>query len=617
MRFVRALLRQILVWWLPCIAGLAFVVAAFLGWALGTQAGTTLLLRTAASQFDGEVAGIRGSVLRGLWVDTLRLSLPGAAVDLEKLHLQVEWGALAARTLRVRDLSMASLRVELAPADADDEDDEGGGPIALPVGVKVDRLALGRFELVQDGQPLPVTLGDLLAGASLDASGLAVDLDSLAVGHDVGHVRLQGTARVDELRDPWPMAVALSAAIQGTGPGSPLCELQEIPGVAQARPEASCSYLLDLDVNGSLESLKIAARAEGSGLRARAGADVAVREAIPVRHAELDVELANGGGLDARVDWEAVGEPGAGRERLRGTLSARRFDLGAMLAGLIPDAVLSAEGDFSAELAGREALLNAALGLKFGEGTVWNGRPLSGHLAATVAGGVRPDGSEDGVTTDWTRLRIPKLDADLKLGRNQVRAQGGFGGPQAALSLDVQAPELAAFWPGLPEGASLKGKVGGSVAKHEAELEARYEGGPADARALGQAPASARVSLEGGWGKGAGEAPADALEGWRGRLRQLQAEHAGIALSVPRPVDAQFLPAAQAPLWQWRAGAASLALTLPGKHAVQIEHGGSRGGPGRWETAGRIDNLVVTGELVRDIRRLADPGFESTESRSG
>ena len=42
---------------------------------------------------------------------------------------------------------------------------------------------------------------------------------------------------------------------------------------------------------------------------------------------------------------------------------------------------------------------------------------------------------------------------DLTLGRNRIRAQGDVGAADGALTLDAQAPQLDAFWPGLPGGA--------------------------------------------------------------------------------------------------------------------------------------------------------------------
>src|SRR5690606_14686954 len=54
-------------------------------------------------------------------------------------------------------------------------------------------------------------------------------------------------------------------------------------------------------------------------------------------------------------------------------------------------------------------------------------------------------------------------------------------------------------------------------------------------------------------------------------------------------------------------GATQLAVTLPDKQRVLIDHQGSRGGPGRWETAGRADNLVITRSMLRQIIRATDP----------
>ena len=72
LRTLRAILRHLLVWWLPGLAMLAVLACGFLFWLAGTQSGTRLL-PTAAQQLDGQALDVRGSVLRGLNVGRLEL----------------------------------------------------------------------------------------------------------------------------------------------------------------------------------------------------------------------------------------------------------------------------------------------------------------------------------------------------------------------------------------------------------------------------------------------------------------------------------------------------------------------------------------------------------------
>ncbi|MFJ0629632.1 hypothetical protein WLU69_13805, partial [Bordetella bronchiseptica] len=56
--------RHILVWWVPGVAMLAALACGFVFWTVASQNGTRLLLDTVARQLDGEIAGVRGSVLQ-------------------------------------------------------------------------------------------------------------------------------------------------------------------------------------------------------------------------------------------------------------------------------------------------------------------------------------------------------------------------------------------------------------------------------------------------------------------------------------------------------------------------------------------------------------------------
>ncbi|MCD0501450.1 translocation/assembly module TamB domain-containing protein, partial [Bordetella petrii] len=99
---------------------------------------------------------------------------------------------------------------------------------------------------------------------------------------------------------------------------------------------------------------------------------------------------------------------------------------------------------------------------------------------------------------------------------------------------------------------------------------------------------------------------AAALPGWRGNIRRLTADTMDFRAALA-PVTLSFVPDAAAPQWQWQVGDTQLTLTLPDKQRIVVSHQGSRGGPGRWQTAGRADNLVINAPLLRQVMRALDP----------
>jgi len=610
LKLLRALLRQVfrhvLVWWLPCIAGLMVVLAALLSWTLGTQAGAVFLLRTVATHFEGEVRGIRGSVLDGLSVDKLRLTLPDLTLDAEGAHLAVAWRALSLRTLHVREFSLDSLHLALTPSTSDGTGtDVPATPPASPVTIVVDRLALGQFTLTQDGAALPVSLGEIAAQGRWDEAGLSLALDNLAVGHAYIDARISGAAHLAELGAPWPMQVTLAAQVRGPRPDSPLCAA--LRGVTDTG-DAPCVFRVDMDANGSLDALALAVRAEGGGLQARAEAELDSYASLPVRQARLEVALANGSGLTVSLQPESIDtaddrDAPLLRERLYGTLSARRFDVTALWPGAIPSALLTAQGRFSLEALARKTLTHVELTLDIAAGSIWNDQALSGHLAASVTN----------PTQDWTQLRVTRLDTDMSLGQNRLQTRGDFGTSQANLTVNIQAPRLADLWPGLPGGASVQGKLGGSIAHHEAELHARHTLGASAHPVRRNAPVSMDLLLTGGWQTPPNNAPAQdpaTLAGWRGQVRALHLAHADTQIVVAQPVALTWLPQAQAPAWPWQIGAGEATVKLPGEHTITITHQGSRAGPGRWESTGAIKEFLFSRPLVREVRKLIDPNFQ-------
>ncbi|MNX50365.1 Translocation and assembly module TamB [compost metagenome] len=736
---LRKFLRQVLVWWLPGLAMLLLLASGFLFWLVGSQNGTRLLLTTAAQQLDGQALDVQGSLLRGVTVGKLDLDVGGGTrIDVSELHLQVNWRALGDRRLHVRDVSAGSVRVALttlADAPAPEDDGEPFSLPSLPVDIAVDRVALGDFHLEQDGQPLPVRLGDLSATFAAGKQGAQLRIASLRVGHEIGEAQVSGEAELQGMADPWPFAARLDVTARGSGPESPLCQADKLSGVmaasqtaagkqadaksppksspevapksapksspnsrskpepearhqakpqpkGDAKPPASsaastqeagaastqlagppppaCQVVLRADAAGSLDGIQAKLDGDGSGLLLNVVADLAPRTALVLRSARVNVQLPDKSGLAAQLDLQSNPGQGAGRERIAGTISAQRLDLAPWLGEAIPPAVLTVRGDVQADIENLSQLRHAAVDLRFEEGTRWNKQPLTGSLKAQVdiaaaadaaaadaaaagaaaadaavaeatAAGAAPaaapaanatatappptataSATTSSPTTDpLAGLRIHGLDLDLKLGRNHIRASGEMDANDGALTVDAQAPQLDAFWPGIPGGAELKGKFAGTVAAHRGELSAGYTPAKARAGVLGQAPAKANIVFTGGWGKGPAGQPDSALVGWRGAFSRLTADTAGFTVAADRPVSLAYLPSAVHPQWQWQVGQTVLSVTLPGKERLTLAHQGSRGGGKRWETAGQADNLVITAAMARQVIGAIDPDAAS------
>jgi translocation and assembly module TamB len=502
----------------------------------------------------------------------------------------------------------------------------------------VDRLAVGKFSLLQNGEPLPVTLGNLDAALLAGPNGATLHLASLHVGHPLAQTDLQGDVQLQELNDPWPFQANLKAV-------SPLCldtMLARYTAVAASRPLSSrslptasatrsvsaaaasrapaaapapagqCNVVVTARGSGSLDAIVLDVQAEGSGATATLHSELTPAAAFILRRARLDLTLADRSSVHAAIDWQTGQGADAASDHVAGTLTSRGLDLSRMLGAAVPGAHLSADGAFELDLRNHQTLERAKVDLTVAPGSKWNGQPLLGRIHGLIGTG---EGTEKGIANGTANSQAPRadtadpmagfqidnLDVDLTLGRNRVRASGNLGALASSLKLDAEAPQLAAFWPGLPGGASVKGEVAGTVASHRGQIAARYTPAAVARGKLGKSPAEVSLKFAGGWSKGApGQADA-ALTGWRGNLSSLTASHAGFSVAVAHPIDLRFLPEAAAPLWQWQVGAATIIVGFPNNERMTLAHRGSRGGAGRWETAGTIDNAVISSELIQAI----------------
>lgn len=715
MNALRALLRHLLIWWLPLPIALVVLLCAFALWLTGTQPGTRMLLNVVAQQFDGRADDIQGTILNGLQVGRLQLVFPGTAVDLTDLRLDVGWSELGHRLLHVQEFSAGKVQVDLTSTPEESEPLSPDEPFVmpeLPVKVTIDRFGVGALDVTLDGEPIPVSVSDLAATLGVDEEGARLIIDRLHVVHEQVLADLHGQLNVRELAHPWPLRATLNVMAQGLGEDSPLCASRMLaaqrsskavtptqskngesakskkveskkveskngaptksPGKAAddavTTPAEKCAATVRVQAEGSLEQLKVSldgATADGA-LTLLGQAGLAFDQPFPLRTANVNMRLSDQSGLTVTLDRQPIAQQ-PGMDRIVATLDADRLDLGNLVGDVIPPALLTARMAVDAQVADVVDVRHASVQATIAKGSRWNKHALAGTLSGRIDALPAPTSAAASTTTPppastaepaasaapastvaasssstvpaaraddpLAGFQLRDLLLDVTLGPNRVRAQGELSQGDGALTLDANTPRLDAFWPDLPGGASLKGKLDGRLAQHRGQLTARYTPGNTRADTLGRAPMQAELVFSGGWGpdgqsrpppadranqarpSGAVAAPgasptalaASAAQiGWRGKIERLNAGSMNFTAAL-QPVTLSFLPQATAPQWQWEVGTTQLTLTLPDKQRAVIAHQGSRGGSGRWQTAGRADNLVITRSMLRQITRALDP----------
>lgn len=602
------MLRRIVIWTGPVAAMAVLVVGGFLYWALGTTSGGRWALVTTVMQFDGAVSGVSGSVWHGLQIGHLELPTDTLTVELRDFDLNVEWPALLQRELHIRNLSVGQLDIALTTDDAPKDDSAPFSMPELPVRIRADHVAVDHFSMSINNEALPVNVADFAASAYLTEDQGQLRLGSLTVGHDQADVRLEADVLVLDLRDPWPFDVELMANVRGKGEDSVLCArryLATLPQPGEGYPE-TCSADVRVTAQGSLQELAMTATGSGQGMDLDAHVNLAPTAVFPLKDGRIDLKLADESSLHLDVDW-IPGDPAteAGRvaaaDTVRGSLRATQLNVGQLVGPSLPSAVLSTTGSFELQLKDRSELLSTRVELEFDEGTIWNDLPLTGLLKAHIEGG------QTRAVPLWQSVNVHDLDIDLQLGKNHVRAGGGFGAPDSDLAVQLQAPALASFWPGLPGGIELDAQLRGSVAEHALVLDTTYTPAESEPGILGRAPAQLSLEVTGGWKPVDGTAGSAAgLQGWIGQIRKLDAGHAGLGLSVTQSPDLRLLPGSTAADGLWRLGSAHVELRLDTRPVLQLNHDASSGGAGgQWATAGSVSQLLISQELINDIQEIA------------
>jgi len=683
----------------PILIVLVLIVCGFLYWVVGTTAGTRWAVETAVSQVDGLARDVSGTLWDGVSVGKLTLPLPDLDVDLEDFVLQANWRELLERRLHVNVLTASSLSVDLHPGDQPESTEPFSMP-ELPVQVALDHFYLGKLAIAQDGEPIPVDIGNLGAALALGGDQGQLVVRSVRVEHDAMRADVDGELEVESFASPWPLLADFNVRATGLTEDSPLCIRKHVPNLpakkqaAQERKEGNgqqaqekkgtkeqekneasgqktgqeqkgereageavpesadsnadaepCDLHLTLSAAGDLERMRARLDGQGQGMAVKLDAALAPSAAMPVDDLAFAVQLADSSSLEGTLAWKAGESDQVGG--LSGTLRAQRFDVGSLVGPAIPEAVISMDASFSARLRTDFMPESADVDILFGEGSSWNKQALSGSLKASLAreqGNERADvahahaeqasanSPSSGSPSDESRarhetaaaaggiaiedLRLAVFDTDLHLGRNHVQTKGSLGAPDSRLTLDVIAPDLAAFWPDIPGGAQLKGALAGALAEHQAQLAAQYTPEPGeDEDSPFAKPIKAELDMRGAWGTD--PAHPQAPPSWRAQFKTLAAEQGDLGVRATQAVPIVLSPQAVEPGWQWELGRTALDLLVKGKTMVAVQHGYSRGRDAVWETQGAVSRLALTPELFAAIDALMPSDDEAVEEKRG
>ncbi len=276
--------RRFFLWFGPALVLLLTLVCAFVVWGVGTQAGTRWVLQTAVQQMDGEVGEIEGSVWRGVRIGHLAVKTPVVLVQLQNLYLQVDWRALMQRRLHAQDLSVDKLAIDILQAAEKPASSTPFSMPVLPIQIAFDRISLGELSLRLNGEPLLVSVQDLMASLAVTDEKAQLVFQSLTVGDKANQADIEGQINVLELADPWPLEVHLKTRAKALEPDSPLCLRRFLPDLPTAAKtggakdgaddekdaltelsglSTACALDIDASVTGSLQQLEVALTGSG------------------------------------------------------------------------------------------------------------------------------------------------------------------------------------------------------------------------------------------------------------------------------------------------------------------------------------------------------------------
>ncbi len=305
---------------LPVLVLLVAAIAGGLAW-LGSESALRTVVERAAAATGGRlaVAAPSGSLLGTVRARRIVWSDAGTVASADEVVLALDWRALLAATVRVREASAGHVEVVTAPSDAPAAPPAS---LALPVRVEIVQARVGELVVRQAGDDAPLRLEDLRASARY-RRGLWT-LDALSLRGPFGALQAGGT-----IADAPPFALKARALLETRALDEPLT--------------------VDATADGDLSTLSVDARAVLRDASASAKLGLAPFGPRPVASVDLTLSALDlsrfapslpATRLEGRVQGRAPPAPSGaaagGLPPLSGTLSLRNARPGTLDAGLLP-----------------------------------------------------------------------------------------------------------------------------------------------------------------------------------------------------------------------------------------------------------------------------------------
>lgn len=614
---MRKFIRIFSLWILPFLVLLIISLAGFMWWCFASQAGTKWLLKTAVSQLDGQVNGIRGSLRKGLYVDNLNVDMPEVQANVFGLHLNVAWPELLKnRRLHINDISLEYLDVDIYSSDDAEPEPESSDEFSLPVlpiDIQIDNLALEGLNLNIDDEPLPVDLLSVSTSLNLDKESALLVINHLQLAKDNLLVQLNGDVVLQELAKPWPFELKLASQIQDGSTPSMLCsntwlELNELT-------DQDCQLDIHANATGSLDSINLDVQADGTDLKLVADAVIFPTQAFPLGTTQVNLELPDSAGLDFKINPGDAKTDGSHLVNI--DLLLNSLALNHWLPENIGESELNLQANSQVDVSGANEIRSAGLAIDFIDHNKWNGQALSGHLkiakVLNKAGFLWPvdrpdaDQSED-KPYPIDKIVIDGLDIDLVLGDSKIYAAGDLTASDSKLALNINMPRLLNVWPDVPGGLNLTSVVFGNLSALHGGLQAKYIFDDPNATEPLEAPVDLQLAFK---------ASLSNENELHAELATLDISHAQAQLLNQNPIVLDVLADNS-----WQLDHTKLAINLAEENLVNIDIDKSGGQGDTWYSKGAISQFVLDVKKIEKVQQWLDTdkedkGFITTDQTLG
>ncbi|MBW0454149.1 MAG: translocation/assembly module TamB domain-containing protein [Candidatus Kinetoplastibacterium crithidii] len=448
---------------LPIFSIFVAVICGMVFWVVCSNSGSKMLVGVIANHFGGRVSIVNGTVINGLNLKNLHLTVSNSEIEIADLNINVQLESLFKGVFKVTDLSISSLCIEVLEDRRNTnkyKKNKLTSDNKLFFLIEADNISIEDILLKHSNQYIGnMKLSKLLANLKVDKKKSLFFINNLEIKNNRFDSNLSGYLTFENHK-----STIFNSEFRFENKINSLINMED------------CSYgflnpsLFDSSVqvtaSGSLDQIIIAINAENSEMVANSGIILQKRSGFEIKKISVDVyQFKNAGSISLVANNI--------NNQIEANLSLSSLDSSPFFIGSIPRSIIGLNSELRIDF-NRNETIDVSVDFIIDEKSKWGDSPMKGYLEIgfKVFNNVNYLNVLD-ILEKYSLIN--RLKGSISIGSNNVEINSYTKISENILSVRALMPDIKKIWNKFSGSIDMIINLSGDLSSYHGEFQAYFD----------------------------------------------------------------------------------------------------------------------------------------------